>query len=186
MSLHIGLDIGSTTVKMAVLDENSNIIHSVYERHFSDVGRTVRNIINDANPKFKDEFVTMAVTGSGGLAVKDFLNIPFVQEVVASVEAVEHFLAHTDVAIELGGEDSKITFFGMNLEQRMNSICAGGTGAFIDQMATLLSTDAKGLNELSKNATQVYPIASRCGVFAKTDIQALMNQGVSKENIATL
>ena len=184
MSLHIGLDIGSTTVKMAVLDENSNIIHSVYERHFSDVGRTVRNIINDANPKFKDEFVTMAVTGSGGLAVKDFLNIPFVQEVVASVEAVEHFLAHTDVAIELGGEDSKITFFGMNLEQRMNSICAGGTGAFIDQMATLLSTDAKGLNELSKNATQVYPIASRCGVFAKTDIQALMNQGVSKENIA--
>src|SRR5699024_7935437 len=126
--------------------------------------------------QFKYDNVTISVTGSGGLAVHENLDIPFVQEVIAGTEAVTNLIPETDVAIELGGEDSKITYFQGNLEQRMNSICAGGTGAFIDQMASLLKTDAAGLNELAKGHTKLYPIASRCGVFAKTDVQALLNQ----------
>ena len=124
------------------------------------------------------------VTGSGGLAVHKWLRIPFIQEVVASTTAIRKFIPETDVAIELGGEDAKITYLAGNVEQRMNSICAGGTGAFIDQMASLLETDAEGLNKLALKHESIYSIASRCGVFAKTDVQALINQGVSKEDIA--
>ncbi len=184
MNLHIGLDIGSTTVKMVLLNDDYEMLHGVYRRHFSDIGATLREVIDEAYPKFKNESVTVAVTGSGGLSVQRFLEVDFVQEVVAAVESVKHFIPETDVVVELGGEDSKITFLRGSMEQRMNSICAGGTGAFIDQMASLLETDASGLNELSKKAKKVYPIASRCGVFAKTDIQALMNQGIAKEDIA--
>lgn len=138
----------------------------------------------EAYDKFKDSEITIMVTGSGGLSVTDWLDIPFIQEVVASTKSITTYIPSTDVAIELGGEDAKITYLGDALEQRMNSICAGGTGAFIDQMASLLETDAAGLNELAKAHDTIYPIASRCGVFAKTDIQALVNQGASRENIA--
>ncbi len=124
------------------------------------------------------------VTGSGGLSVHKWLDIPFIQEVVASTTGIREFIPETDVVIELGGEDAKIIYFDGNVEQRMNSICAGGTGAFIDQMASLIETDAEGLNKLAANHEDIYSIASRCGVFAKTDIQALINQGVSKEDIA--
>lgn len=182
--LHMGLDVGSTTVKLVVLNENFDILYSNYMRHFSDIKSSVKNLILEAYSRFKNERVTIMVTGSGGLAVNKWLNIPFIQEVVASSTAIRKFIPRTDVVIELGGEDAKITYFEGGVDQRMNSICAGGTGAFIDQMATLLQTDAKGLNELSKGHTAIYPIASRCGVFAKTDIQALINQGSSKEDIA--
>ncbi len=124
------------------------------------------------------------VTGSGGLSVTQWLDIPFIQEVVASTKSIQTLIPRTQVAIELGGEDAKITYLGEALEQRMNSICAGGTGAFIDQMASLLETDAEGLNNLAKNHKTIYPIASRCGVFAKTDVQALINQGASREDIS--
>ncbi|NLM06758.1 MAG: 2-hydroxyglutaryl-CoA dehydratase [Tissierellia bacterium] len=184
MILNIGLDIGSTTIKLIVLDDDYNIIYKNYERHYSDIGLTLKSILEKAKPFITSESVRVSITGSGGLQVKDFLQVEFIQEVVAAVESVKKFIPKTDVAIELGGEDSKITFFRGALEQRMNSICAGGTGAFIDQMASLLETDAAGLNELAKKASRTYPIASRCGVFAKTDIQALMNQGVPKEDIA--
>lgn len=182
--LHLGLDVGSTTVKIVVLNEQLDILFSSYKRHFSDIKSSVKNLVSEAYSRFKNENITIMVTGSGGLAVNKWLDIPFIQEVVASSTAIRKFIPHTDVAIELGGEDAKITYFEGGVDQRMNSICAGGTGAFIDQMATLLQTDASGLNELSKNHKAIYPIASRCGVFAKTDIQALINQGASKEDIA--
>lgn len=184
MRIHMGLDVGSTTVKLVALSEELEIIVSTYRRHFSDVEETVKQVIEEYYGQFKYDNVTISVTGSGGLAVHENLDIPFVQEVIAGTEAVTNLIPETDVAIELGGEDSKITYFQGNLEQRMNSICAGGTGAFIDQMASLLKTDAAGLNELAKGHTKLYPIASRCGVFAKTDVQALLNQGASQEDIA--
>ncbi|MCH5155910.1 MAG: 2-hydroxyacyl-CoA dehydratase [Clostridiales bacterium] len=178
----IGLDIGSTTIKTAVLTEDGKLVRSNYQRHNSDVRACVygelKNLI-----KLYDEF-TITVTGSGGISVSDWLGIPFVQEVIAGVEAIKRFIPETDVAIELGGEDAKITYLGDNLDQRMNGTCAGGTGAFIDQMAVLLNTDAAGLNELAKSATIIYPIASRCGVFAKSDIQPLINDGAQKSDIA--
>ena len=182
--LHIGLDVGSTTVKLVVLNENFDILYSSYKRHFSDIKSSIKDLILEAYSRFKNERITIMVTGSGGLAVNKWLNIAFIQEVVASSTAIRKFIPRTDVVIELGGEDAKITYFEGGVDQRMNSICAGGTGAFIDQMATLLQTDAEGLNELSKGHKAIYPIASRCGVFAKTDIQALINQGSSKEDIA--
>lgn len=184
MKVHMGLDVGSTTVKLVAIDDELNILYKVYERHFSDVKETVRKVINDAYKTFKNDTVTVAVTGSGGLSVHNFLDIDFIQEVVAGTKAIRTFAPETDVAIELGGEDSKITYLKGSVEQRMNSICAGGTGAFIDQMASLLKTDAKGLNDLAAKSEKIYPIASRCGVFAKTDVQALINQGASKEDIA--
>ncbi|RVU53917.1 2-hydroxyacyl-CoA dehydratase [Anaerosphaera multitolerans] len=184
MKIHMGLDVGSTTVKLVVLDGDYNILYSTYRRHFSDVKKTVREVINECYVSFKYESITICVTGSGGIAVHELLGIDFVQEVVAGTEAIQKFIPQTSVAIELGGEDSKITYLEGSIEQRMNSICAGGTGAFIDQMATLLETDAAGLNELAKDYEKIYPIASRCGVFAKTDIQALINQGASKADIA--
>jgi len=182
--IYLGLDVGSTTVKAAVLDKNTNLIYSTYERHFSDIRSTVVSVITKIHEKFGDREVHVAVTGSGGLSVSSWLKIDFIQEVIASTMAVEEFISETDVAIELGGEDAKITYFDGSIEQRMNGTCAGGTGAFIDQMASLLKTDATGLNELAKNAEFIYPIAARCGVFAKTDVQPLINEGAKKEDIA--
>lgn len=184
MKIHMGLDIGSTTVKLVVLDDDFNILYQTYRRHFSDVKLTVKKIISDAYTKFKYDTATIAVTGSGALSIHKALKIDYIQEVVAATEAIQKFIPQTDVAIELGGEDSKITYMRGSVEQRMNSICAGGTGAFIDQMASLLQTDASGLNEMSFDYEKIYPIASRCGVFAKTDVQALINQGAKKADIA--
>ncbi|MCF6464489.1 2-hydroxyacyl-CoA dehydratase [Clostridium sp. Cult2] len=184
INLRLGLDVGSTTVKLVVLNSSYDIVYSTYRRHYSDVRNSVKDVILDAYKRFKNEIVTIMVTGSGGLSVHKWLGIPFIQEVVASTTGIRKFIPQTDVAIELGGEDAKITYLDGNVEQRMNSICAGGTGAFIDQMASLIETDAQGLNELAERHKTIYSIASRCGVFAKTDIQALINQGVSKEDIA--
>ncbi|WP_100065712.1 2-hydroxyacyl-CoA dehydratase [Miniphocaeibacter massiliensis] len=184
MNLHMGLDVGSTTVKLVIIDENNEIKYSVYRRHKSNVEETVREVILEAYKDFENDDITVMVTGSGGMFVEKYLDIPFIQEVVAGTTAIKTFIPETDVAIELGGEDSKITYITGNVEQRMNSICAGGTGAFIDQMASLIETDAKGLNDLAEKYEKIFPIASRCGVFAKTDIQALVNQGTSKEDIA--
>lgn len=184
MRLHMGLDVGSTTVKLVAMDERGDVVHDVYRRHRSDVKETVKQVITEAYEKFGDIEVLMSVTGSGGMFVEKYLGIDFVQEVVAGTGAIRQYIPETDVIIELGGEDSKITYLSGNIEQRMNSICAGGTGAFIDQMASLLDTDASGLNELAEGYQKIYPIASRCGVFAKTDVQALLNDGASKEDIA--
>lgn len=181
---HLGLDIGSTTVKLVVLDKNNKILYNKYQRHYSDIKNTIISIIEEAYEIFKENDITIMITGSGGLAVSKWLDVPFIQEVIASTNTIENFIPHTTVAIELGGEDAKITYFDNGIDQRMNGTCAGGTGAFIDQMAALLETDALGLNELAKNYKVIYPIAARCGVFAKTDIQPLLNEGAAKEDIA--
>ncbi|SHJ86655.1 2-hydroxyacyl-CoA dehydratase [Paramaledivibacter caminithermalis] len=182
--LNVGLDVGSTTVKMAVLDEKGNILYKKYRRHFSDIKNTVVSMIEGAKEILQKNLVTLMITGSGGFNISEKLNVPFIQEVVSCTNAIENMIPNTDVAIELGGEDAKITYLGDSIEQRMNGTCAGGTGAFIDQMASLLQTDAYGLNELAKKYKNIYPIASRCGVFAKTDIQPLLNEGAAKEDIA--
>lgn len=179
-----GLDVGSTTVKILVADENNEILYARYKRHLSDVRNTIAEVFTDCYNELGNIQTTIAMTGSGGVDISKSLDIPFVQEVIAGTKAVKYYAPHTDVSIELGGEDAKITFFGASPEQRMNGTCAGGTGAFIDQMASLLQTDADGLNELAKHYTEIYPIAARCGVFAKTDIQSLINEGAAKENIA--
>jgi len=183
-SFHLGLDVGSTTIKLVILDQSLDIVYSKYKRHLSNIQTTFKTIINEAFKEIGNINITAAVTGSAGLSISKWLNLDFVQEVIASTKTVETLIPQTDVAIELGGEDAKITYFGQSLEQRMNGTCAGGTGAFIDQMATLLQTDATGLNELAKSHTVIYPIASRCGVFAKTDVQPLLNEGAGKEDIA--
>lgn len=183
-TLRIGIDVGSTTVKLAILDEANDVRFSVYRRHHADVRATIVEVLSEAAADFGDERMTIAITGSGGLLLAQWLGIEFVQEVIASKTAVETFIPETDVAIELGGEDAKIIYFDQGIEQRMNGTCAGGTGAFIDQMAALLNTDAGGLNELARNHATIYPIASRCGVFAKTDVQPLLNEGARKEDIA--
>ena len=157
MLLHMGLDVGSTTVKLVALDDEEKIVFSTYRRHFSDMKKTVSDIMETVHDKFSGDDTTINVTGSGGIAVAELLNIPFVQEVVAGTEAITHYIPESDIAIELGGEDSKITYLRGSLEQRMNSICAGGTGAFIDQMASLLKTDASGLNELAKHHKKYTP-----------------------------
>ncbi len=180
----VGLDIGSTTVKIAVLDNKGNIIHKQYERHYSDIRNTVTEIIKNSYEKLNESSIKISITGSGAIDVSKYLGITFVQEVAASTRAIEKYIPGTDVVIELGGEDAKITYLSGNLEQRMNGSCAGGTGAFIDQMAVLMKTDAVGLNELSKRHKTIYPIASRCGVFAKSDIQPLLNEGARQEDIA--
>lgn len=180
----VGLDIGSTTVKIAVIDNSNNIIHKEYKRHYSDIKSTVIEIIKSSAFYLKNSNIKISVTGSGAIDISKYLNIKFVQEVEAGTKAIENLIPHTDVAIELGGEDAKITYISGNLEQRMNGTCAGGTGAFIDQMAILLKTDPIGLNELSKKHSTLYPIASRCGVFAKSDIQPLLNEGARQEDIA--
>ena len=183
--LHIGLDVGSTTVKIVVMNKNKEIIYKDYRRHFSDTRKTVCDFLEEIVDKYSNFNITLALTGSGALSVSHFLGIPFIQEVISCKRAVEYYIPKTDVVIELGGEDAKIIYFDQSIEQRMNGTCAGGTGAFLDQMATLLNTDTFGLNELSKNHTTIYPIASRCGVFAKTDVQPLLNEGAAKEDIAT-
>ena len=183
-TLHVGLDVGSTTVKIVVLDEQLNEIYSNYERHFSDTKNTVCRVLENLTQRYPDSEFTIALTGSGAMSAATFLNLPFIQEVVSCKRAVEKYIPNTHVVIELGGEDAKIIYFGKSIEQRMNGTCAGGTGAFIDQMASLLNTDAAGLNELARNYKIIYPIASRCGVFAKTDIQPLINEGAAKEDIA--
>jgi predicted CoA-substrate-specific enzyme activase len=180
----VGLDIGSTTVKIAVIDYKGNVVHKEYKRHFSDIKNTVTEIIKKSSVFLGDSLIKISVTGSGAIDVSKYLGIQFVQEVIASSKAIERFMPNTDVAIELGGEDAKITYFSGNLEQRMNGSCAGGTGAFIDQMAILLRKDASGLNDLAKNYKTIYPIASRCGVFAKSDIQPLLNEGARQEDVA--
>ena len=182
--LHVGLDVGSTTVKIAVMDENLDVLYTSYQRHFSDTKNTVCSVLEDLVDRFPNSEFTIALTGSGAMSAANFLDVAFVQEVVACKRAVETYIPQTDVVIELGGEDAKIIYFGKSIEQRMNGTCAGGTGAFIDQMASLLNTDAEGLNTLAKSHTIIYPIASRCGVFAKTDVQPLLNEGAAKEDIA--
>ncbi|WP_041274522.1 2-hydroxyacyl-CoA dehydratase [Desulforamulus reducens] len=182
--LNVGLDIGSTTVKMVILDKNNHIVYKKYARHFSDIKNTVISLFEDARSIMQRNLLTVMVTGSGGFNFSKKLQVPFIQEVIACAHAIKNVIPNTDSAIELGGEDAKVTYFGESIEQRMNGTCAGGTGAFIDQMAALLQTDASGLNELAKNHKSIYPIASRCGVFAKTDIQPLLNEGAAKEDIA--
>ncbi|MDA3847116.1 MAG: acyl-CoA dehydratase activase-related protein [Vallitaleaceae bacterium] len=183
--IHIGLDVGSTTVKVVAIDGLFHELYTKYERHYSDIRETVSQILEETYELYKDKQITIMVTGSGGLSVSKWLGIPFVQEVVACAKTVEKLIPRTDVAIELGGEDAKITYFEKpTVDQRMNGTCAGGTGAFIDQMAALLQTDAIGLNELAKTHQVIHPIAARCGVFAKTDIQPLLNEGANKSDIA--
>ena len=187
--VRLGLDVGSTTVKVAAL-ANDTVLFSKYERHRADIRNTIVSVVGEALALIRekvspDAVISAVVTGSGGLAVSQWLGIPFVQEVTSATLATKKLIPQTDVIIELGGEDAKITYFdGSNIEQRMNGTCAGGTGAFIDQMAALLETDAGGLNELAKRYTTLYPIAARCGVFAKTDIQPLINEGAAREDIA--
>ncbi len=182
--LHVGLDVGSTTVKIIVMDEQQNTIYKDYQRHFSDTKNTVCNVLENLIKMFPKSQFTLALTGSGAMSTSNFLGVSFIQEVVSCKRAVEKYIPETDVVIELGGEDAKIIYFDTSIEQRMNGTCAGGTGAFLDQMASLLHTDTVGLNELAKNYQTIYPIASRCGVFAKTDIQPLINEGAAKEDIA--
>ena len=183
-SLRMGIDVGSTTVKVVLLDEQDNYLYKKYIRHYANILDTVHTLLQEAQVGHEDANVHVAITGSGGMAMADKVRIPFVQEVIAETKAIKALYPQTDVIIELGGEDAKVTYLGRTAEHRMNGSCAGGTGAFIDQMATLLQTDASGLNTLAMNADTIYPIAARCGVFAKTDVQALLNQGASHENIA--
>jgi predicted CoA-substrate-specific enzyme activase len=181
----LGIDIGSTTVKVAVLDEKDNLLFSDYERHFANIQETLSALLEKAYDALGDCMVSPMITGSGGLTLAKHLDVPFVQEVISVSTALQHYAPQTDVAIELGGEDAKIIYFeGGNVEQRMNGICAGGTGSFIDQMAALIQTDASGLNEYAKNYKAIYPIAARCGVFAKTDIQPLINEGATREDLS--
>ena len=182
--LKVGIDVGSTTVKIVVLNEQQEILFSKYERHYSDTRKTIISLLNELINKYSNDKFLITMTGSGSLEISNHLDLNFIQEVIACKNAVKIYESRTDVAIELGGEDAKIIYFGSSIEQRMNGSCAGGTGAFLDQMAVLLNTDTSGLNELASNGTNIYPIASRCGVFAKTDVQPLLNEGAKKEDIA--
>lgn len=180
-----GIDVGSTTVKVVILNNQEKVLYQTYQRHFSDVKKASKKVLTEAAAKVGlTTPISFTITGSGGMGLADVLQLKFVQEVIACTKTVETDCPETDVAIELGGEDAKITFFGSSLEQKMNGSCAGGTGAFIDQMASLLKTDANGLNELAKDYHHIYPIASRCGVFAKTDIQPLINDGARQADLA--
>lgn len=180
----LGIDIGSTTVKIAIINEENTILFSDYKRHFANIQETLKELLELAKTELGEITVYPVITGSGGLTLAGHMEIPFVQEVVAVSTALNDYAPQTDVAIELGGEDAKIIYFTNGVEQRMNGICAGGTGSFIDQMASLLQTDAAGLNEYAKNYKAIYPIAARCGVFAKTDIQPLINEGATKEDLS--
>lgn len=183
-TLHVGLDVGSTTVKIVVINEDAIPVYTRYRRHHADVQSTIIELLQEAYDNVGNGPVTIMVTGSAGLFVSNWLQLEFVQEVIACTTAIEALEPQTDVVIELGGEDAKIIFLTNGIEQRMNGICAGGTGAFIDQMAVLLETDAEGLNSLAAGYQTIYPIAARCGVFAKSDIQPLLNEGVSRNDIA--
>lgn len=180
----LGIDIGSTTVKISIIDDAGNILFADYERHFANIQETLSALLKKGAGQLGNLDVEPMITGSGGLTLSKHLGIPFVQEVVAVATSLKDFAPQTDVAIELGGEDAKIIYFTGGIDQRMNGICAGGTGSFIDQMASLLQTDASGLNEYAKNYKSIYPIAARCGVFAKSDIQPLINEGATKEDLS--
>ena len=181
----LGIDIGSTTVKIAVLDEQDHLLFADYERHYANIQETLASLLQKAEEQLGTLTVAPVITGSGGLALAKNMEVPFVQEVIAVSSSISHYIPQTDVAIELGGEDAKIIYFDNgNIEQRMNGICAGGTGSFIDQMASLLQTDASGLNEYARDYQSLYSIAARCGVFAKSDIQPLINEGATKEDLS--
>ena len=181
----LGIDVGSTTVKIAILDADGNLLFGDYKRHHAEIRQTLQKLLTDAHHRLGNILLYPVITGSGGLSLANHLGIPFVQEVVAEAQAIETLAPKTDVAIELGGEDAKIIYFeNGNVEQRMNGTCAGGTGSFIDQMASLLQTDAKGLNEYAREYHSLYTIAARCGVFAKSDIQPLINEGATREDLA--
>ena len=182
--LHLGLDIGSTTVKLVAMDSRKNILYKDYRRHFSDTKKTVHDLLSELFRKFNQYQYTITLTGSGAIALAKYLKVNFVQEVIACKNAIQEYAPATHVAIELGGEDAKIIYFDQTIEQRMNGSCAGGTGAFLDQMAVLLNTTTDGLNDLAVKGEKIYPIASRCGVFAKTDIQPLLNEGARREDVA--
>ena len=180
----LGIDIGSTTVKVSIIEYGGKLLFADYKRHFANIQETLADLLREGEEKLGALTVEPVITGSGGLTLSKHLGIPFVQEVVAVATSLKDYAPQTDVAIELGGEDAKIIYFTGGIDQRMNGICAGGTGSFIDQMASLLQTDASGLNEYAKNYKAIYPIAARCGVFAKTDIQPLINEGATKEDLS--
>jgi predicted CoA-substrate-specific enzyme activase len=184
MGYRLGIDIGSTTIKLAVADDGGKLVFWKYQRHFSNIQETLSGILRKLEEELGAVPFSAMITGSGGLSLANWVGVDFVQEVVAVSSSIEKYAPSTDVAIEIGGEDAKIIYFSGGLEQRMNGICAGGTGSFLDQMATLLQTDAMGLNELAKSATTIYPLAARCGVFAKSDIQPLINEGAAREDLA--
>ena len=184
MSLRIGIDIGSTTVKVVVLDEANQLLFRSYERHYSKARERAAETLRSIEEKLRGQQVRIAITGSAGLGVAKAADIDFVQEVYATAAAVNTYIPDTEAVIELGGEDAKFILFGGALEERMNGSCAGGTGAFIDQMATLMNVSVNELDELSLKHEKIYPIASRCGVFAKSDIQPILNQGGRKEDVA--
>ena len=185
MTKRVGIDIGSTTIKTVVLDNNDKVLFKMYLRHKSSITNSLIKLLDDLEAAFKNEKMYFNFTGSAGMHLSFGINAQFTQEVISATKALQHEGDDFDVCIELGGEDAKIIFFnGNNIEQRMNGTCAGGTGAFIDQMATLIDVSTPELNELAKNYEKIYPIASRCGVFAKSDIQPLLNQGASHNDIA--
>lgn len=182
--LQMGIDVGSTTVKVVLRSISGETLYAKYCRHHANITPTIFTLVKEASYGRELTPVRVSITGSGGMSLADRLGIPFTQEVIAGTRAIREFYPETSVIIELGGEDAKLTYLGASTEHRMNGSCAGGTGAFIDQMATLLHTDAGGLNEAAEKASTLYSIAARCGVFAKTDVQALLNQGATRENIA--
>lgn len=180
----LGIDIGSTTVKSAIIDEQNRLLFADYRRHFANIQGALADILSEAKKELGTVNIVPMITGSGGLNLAKHLEAAFVQEVVSVATALKYFAPQTDVAIELGGEDAKIIYFTGGIDQRMNGICAGGTGSFIDQMAALLQTDASGLNEYAKDYKAIYPIAARCGVFAKSDIQPLINEGATRPDLS--
>ncbi|MFA6829225.1 MAG: acyl-CoA dehydratase activase, partial [Bacilli bacterium] len=184
--MSVGIDIGSTTIKAAVLDDDDKIIYKSYERHFSRISEKLAEVLTslEEGPLKGIRDVSLAFTGSAGMGIAEGCGFPFYQEVYATRETTKHFFPETNSIIELGGEDAKILFLTNGVEVRMNGTCAGGTGAFIDQMATLLNVKIEDMNELASHHERIYTIASRCGVFAKSDVQPLLNQGAKKEDIA--
>lgn len=183
-AIFVGLDIGSTTLKAVVLDKERRVLFRDYTRHFSESRARAAELLRIINTTFADSDCRLCLTGSGAMALAEELEAPFIQEVLAATLSIQNEIPDADVVVELGGEDAKLTFLTGGLDQRMNETCAGGTGAFIDQMAAFIRTDAAGLDALALRHTAIYPIASRCGVFAKTDVLALLNEGASRENIA--
>ena len=182
-TINVGVDIGSTTAKIVIRD-GEEVLYKKYERHYSHVRQKTLELLKEAEPYLSDKKIKIAISGSAGLGVAEIARLQFVQEVYATFALVEEKEPDTEVVIELGGEDAKIIFLKGGVDERMNGTCAGGTGAFIDQMASLLNVTPDELDEMSLKCEKVYPIASRCGVFAKTDIQPLINQGISKNDIA--
>lgn len=182
--LHVGIDVGSTTVKIAVLSPYLKLLFGRYVRHMSDIRKATMDLLEEMRGAFPGCRITASISGSGGMGLARHMELPFCQEILAETKAVRTFNPEADAIVELGGEDEKVTYLRNGVDQRMNGACAGGTGAFIDRMAALLSTDAAGMGKMAEKSRQIYPIASRCGVFAKTDIQALLNEGAPKEDIA--